>query len=160
MSTSPRTELPVIETGKPDRRIFAKVVLGAVGCTYAGMIGYPVYRYLDSPAEKAEAAAKVREVTLPKADALPVGSALIFKFGAKPALLIHQKDGTWSAMSAVCTHLACTVQYEPAQDRIYCACHGGVYDPRTGANISGPPPRPLDQYMVTLIADGVTVSRG
>jgi cytochrome b6-f complex iron-sulfur subunit len=158
--TGHRIELPTVESDHPTRRVFTKVVIGAVGCAYAGMIGYPVYRYLNSPAEKAEAAAAVSEVTLPKADELPPGSALIFKFGAKPALLIHQKDGSWSALSAVCTHLACTVQYEPAEDRIFCACHGGVYDPKTGANRSGPPPRPLEQYKVARTPGSVTVSRG
>jgi cytochrome b6-f complex iron-sulfur subunit len=154
-----RVGLPTLGD-QPSRRVFVKVAAGAVGCVYAGMVGYPVYRYLNSPAEKAAAAGAVSEVTLPKADELPPGSALIFKFGAKPALLIHQTDGTWSAMSAVCTHLACTVQYEPAEDRIFCACHGGVYDPKTGANVSGPPPRPLDQFRVTVAPGGVTVSRG
>ncbi|MFO0938269.1 MAG: Rieske (2Fe-2S) protein [Gemmataceae bacterium] len=155
-----RVELLTADDNHPDRRVFMKVVGGTVGCVYAGMISYPVYRYLASPAEKAEAAAAVQEVTLPKADELPPGSAMIFKFGAKPALLIHQKDGSWSALSAVCTHLACTVRYEASENRIFCACHGGVYDPKTGGNVSGPPPRPLDQYKVTLVPGSVTVSRG
>lgn len=155
-----RVELPVSDEESPTRRVFAKVAAGAVGCVYAGLIGYPVYRYLNSPAEKAAAQAAVNEVTLPKADELPPGSALIFKFGGKPALLIHLKDGSWSAMSAVCTHLACTVQYEAAEDRIFCACHNGVYDPKTGANRSGPPPRPLDPYKVAVAAGSVTVTRG
>lgn len=154
-----RVELSV-EGEHPGRRAFVTVAAGAVGCVYAGLVGYPVYRYLRSPVEKAEATAAVSEVTLPKADELPPGAALIFKFGAKPALLIHQKDGSWTAMSAVCTHLACTVQYEPDGDRIFCACHNGVYDPKTGANVSGPPPRPLDLYKVTLSPGAVTVSRG
>ena len=51
-------------------------------------------------------------------------------------MLIHHQDGSWVALSAVCTHLGCTVQYEPQANRIHCACHGGVYDPRTGANVS------------------------
>ena len=55
-------------------------------------------------------------------------------------MLIHHEDGTWSAFSAVCTHLGCTVKYEPEQNRIYCECHGGTYDPYTGAAVAGPPP--------------------
>ena len=64
----------------------------------------------------------------------------MFKFGTAPAMLIHHEDGRWVAMTAVCTHLGCTVQYEPQADRIHCACHGGVYNAYTGANVSGPPP--------------------
>lgn len=160
-SNTQRVELPTVgEADHLGRRAFFAVAAGTVGCVYAGMIGYPVYRYLESPVEKAASAAAVNEVTLAKANELPKGAALMFKFGSKPALLIHQKDGSWTAMSAVCTHLACTVQYEPDQDRIFCACHGGVYDPRTGANVSGPPPRPLDQFKVAVGAGTVTVTRG
>jgi cytochrome b6-f complex iron-sulfur subunit len=84
---------------------------------------------------------------------------MMFKFGPKPALLIHHADGTWVAMSAVCTHLGCTVQYEGPQNRIFCACHGGVYDARTGANVSGPPPKPLSQFRVEVSDGRVVISR-
>ena len=85
----------------------------------------------------------VTEVTLDKAQDLPLGSALMFKFGSSPAMLIHGADDSWVAFSAVCTHLGCTVKFEPELNRIHCSCHGGTYDPHTGKNISGPPPKPL-----------------
>lgn len=160
METGERTPLATVDDKPTDRRFFLQAALGAAGCSaYLGMIGYPVYRYLASPMEKAAATAAVNEITLKGADELKPGSALMFKFGSTTSMLIHLKDGTWSAMSAVCTHLACTVNYEPEQDRIFCACHGGVYDPRTGANKSGPPPRPLDAFKVTVQPGSVTVSR-
>ena len=62
-------------------------------------------------------------------------------------------------MTAVCTHLGCTVQYEAQADRIHCACHGGVYNAYTGANVSGPPPKPLKLFKVAVGTDGVQVSR-
>jgi cytochrome b6-f complex iron-sulfur subunit len=101
----------------------------------------------------------VTEVTLKDAEKLPLGSVLMFKFGTRPALLIHHEDGRWISMTAVCTHLGCTVQYEPQADRIHCSCHGGVYNAYTGANVSGPPPKPLTLYKVSLNPDGVLVSR-
>jgi cytochrome b6-f complex iron-sulfur subunit len=51
------------------------------------------------------------------------------------------------------------VQYEPDADRIHCACHGGVYNAYTGANVSGPPPRPLRLFKVAVNETGVEVSR-
>lgn len=146
-------------TNSADRRFFVKVALGAAGFCYAGAIGYPVYKYLASPIEKAEANAAITEVTLPEAQKLPAGSALMFKFGSRPCLLIHRDDGTWVALSAVCTHLGCTVQYQPGQNRIYCSCHGGTYDPKTGANVSGPPPKPLKAYKTSLTDKGILVTR-
>jgi cytochrome b6-f complex iron-sulfur subunit len=50
------------------------------------------------------------------------------------------------------------VQYEPQANRIHCACHGGVYDARTGANVSGPPPKPLTRFKVAVNDGGVEVS--
>ena len=46
----------------------------------------------------------------------------------KPAMLIHHKAGTWTALTAVCTHLGCTAEYVPDRDIIHCNCHGGEYD--------------------------------
>ncbi len=151
----PATE-PAGETAT--RRTFI-IAAGAAGLCYVAALGYPVYRYLASPAEMASEAVAVTEVSLKDAHKLPAGSVLMFKFGAAPAMLIHHNDNTWVALTAVCTHLGCTVQYEPQMSRIHCACHGGVYDPRTGANVSGPPPKPLKLFKVTVNNTGVEVSR-
>lgn len=140
------------------RRAFLAAA-GAAGICYAAALAYPVYRYLASPSEMALNETAVTEVTLKDAQKLPAGSALMFKFGPSPAMLIHHQDGRWIALSAVCSHLGCTVQYEAQADRIHCACHGGVYDAYTGANVSGPPPRPLKLFKVAVNDSGVEVSR-
>jgi len=140
------------------RRAFL-LAAGAAGLCYTAALGYPIYRYLASPAEIASSASAITEVTLKDAQKLPPGSVLMFKFGTAPAMLIHHQNGVWVALTAVCTHLGCTVQYEPQANRIHCACHGGVYDPRTGANVSGPPPKPLKQFKVAVNEAGVLVSR-
>lgn len=141
------------------RRGIVKVAIAGVGLAYAAAVGYPVYRYLNSPVEKSAELAKVKEVTLPEADKLPIGTAMVFKFGVRPALLIHHQDDSWVALDAVCTHMGCTVAFDPAKTKIVCACHGGVYDPKTGEAIEGPPPRPLTKFDVTVAAGSVTVRR-
>lgn len=141
------------------RRTFVKLGLGAIGAGYAAAIGYPIYAYLSTPAQRAAEASAVTQTTLDGADKLPVGSAMMFKFGVKPALLIHHKDGSWVALNAVCTHLGCTVQFESEKDRIFCACHGGVYDAKTGANVSGPPPKPLTAYKVEVQDGRIVVAK-
>lgn len=143
----------------PTRRTFIQVAAGAVGLCYATALGYPVYRYLESPIEKAEGVAVVNEVALTEAKKLAPGTALMFKFGSRPAMLIHHKDDSWVALIAVCKHLGCTVQYEGEADRIYCACHGGVYNAHTGGNVSGPPPKPLDRLVVKVTDAAIVVSR-
>jgi cytochrome b6-f complex iron-sulfur subunit len=143
---------------KRTRRAFLAAA-GAAGLCYTAALGYPIYRYLASPEEIASNASAVTEVSLKDAQKLPLGSVLMFKFGTAPAMLIHHLDGTWASLSAVCTHLGCTVQYEPQADRIHCACHGGVYNAYTGANVSGPPPKPLKRFKVAVTETAVEVSR-
>lgn len=141
------------------RQTFLRAVLGGAGAVYAAGMAYPVYRYVASPVEKSAKEAAVTEVTLKDAQKLAPGSAMMFKFGSKPSLLIHHDDGSWTALTAVCTHLGCTVSYEADKKRIHCACHGGVYDPKTGGNVSGPPPKPLLRYAVKVMDVAVIVSR-
>ncbi|MFA6562508.1 MAG: Rieske (2Fe-2S) protein [Verrucomicrobiia bacterium] len=146
-------------TGGVSRQTFLRAAVGSAGVIYAAGLAYPVYRYVASPVEKAAKESAVTEVTLKDAQKLAPGSALMFKFGSKPSMLIHHNDGTWTALTAVCTHLGCTVHYQEDKKRIHCACHGGVYDPKTGANVSGPPPKPLKRYEVKVTDAAVIVSR-
>ena len=66
-------------------------------------------------------------------------------------------DG-FTEISAVCTHLSCTVQYRSDLQEIWCACHNGHYD-LNGRNVAGPPPRPLRSFTVTEQNGDVVVSR-
>jgi cytochrome b6-f complex iron-sulfur subunit len=147
------------EPGEQNTRRAFLVAAGAAGLLYTAALGYPIYRYLASPSEMALSATAVTEVTLKDAHKLPRGAVLMFRFGTAPAMLIHHEDGRWVGLSAVCTHLGCTVQYESQADRIHCACHGGVYNAYTGANVSGPPPKPLKLFKVAVNETGVEVSR-
>jgi len=54
--------------------------------------------------------------------------------------------------SNICTHLACRVNWPPEVQHYISPCHDGHFD-MLGRNVSGPPPRPLDEFM-TRIEDG------
>lgn len=138
-----------------ERRSFLNYLLGtSVGATLVA-IAYPILKFVIPP-EIIEAAQT--SVVAGKVNELPVNSGKIFKFGNKPGLIIHTADGQFKALSATCTHLDCIVQYQPDQKRIWCACHNGVYN-LSGQNVSGPPPRPLDEYVVNVRGDEVHVSK-
>ena len=126
---------------------------------YAAAIGYPVYRYLATPAVRARAEGQVTTVAIPEKNLPGAGSATMFLFGSRPSLLIHHQDGSFVAFDAVCTHLGCTVRFEPQNNRIFCPCHGGTYDMNSGAVIAGPPPKPLRSYRVEVTDGNVVVSR-
>ena len=50
---------------------------------------------------------------------------------------------------AVCTHLGCTPEWKPSENKFKCPCHGSGYDSE-GINFEGPAPRPMDRAQVTL----------
>ena len=142
---------------RPNRRSFINWFLGTTAGAFLVSVFYPVSRYLVPP-EVAESTAG--SVTLAiKPDDVKPNSGQIFKFGNKPALLVRTAGGELRAFSAVCTHLNCTVQYRPDLSQIWCACHNGHFD-LNGKNVEGPPPRPLDVFVVNARGNQIVVSRG
>jgi len=139
------------------RRKFINWFLATSGGAFLLSVLYPIARYLIPPPAGESAAASV---TLPvkPADVKP-NSGQIFKFGSRPGILIRTPAGELRAFSAVCTHLNCTVQYRSDLSHIWCACHNGHFDLK-GQNIAGPPPRPLDQYVVNARGDQIVISKG
>ncbi|HWQ02960.1 MAG TPA: Rieske (2Fe-2S) protein [Candidatus Nitrosotenuis sp.] len=150
MSRSPQE----IVAPAPDRR----QLLGWVVCSgilaSLGSILYPIFKFLLPP--------KLRELdadtVAAKINELAPNSAKLFRFGSKPALLVRLADGTYRAFNSVCTHLNCTVQFRTREHDIWCACHNGVYDLH-GKVVSGPPPRPLEQFTVHIRGQEVVVTR-
>jgi cytochrome b6-f complex iron-sulfur subunit len=57
---------------------------------------------------------------------------------------------------ARCTHLGCTPDWKPGENKFKCPCHGSGYDSE-GVNFEGPAPRPLDRAKVELDAEGQIV---
>ena len=127
---------------------------GGVFASVASFL-YPVLRYLVPPRV---ANLGGDEVVACKKSEIGLNSSKIFRFGTRPALLIVTAEGEYRALSAVCTHLGCTVQYRPDLREIWCACHNGMYD-LNGRNVSGPPPRPLEQFQVHVRGEELVVSR-
>ncbi len=130
-----------------------------VGTTVGGLLAavlYPVARYLVPPVAGGPS---VNSVTLNiKPNDIAANSGQIFKFGAEPGILLRTPSGDLRAFTAVCTHLGCIVQYDPAHQDIWCPCHNGHYNLQ-GANISGPPPKPLTEYTVNVRGGEIVVSK-
>ncbi len=148
------------QTQLVNRRKFIDILLGGSGLAVLGGLLYPLFRFFTPPAQEE---AIVSSVNLGSVNDYPPNSSKIFRFGSKPGIIIRDKDEQFRAFYATCTHLDCTVQYEVASESIWCACHNGRYD-LSGANISGPPPRPLSALQVNILPESnelvITVPEG
>lgn len=140
---------------KPARRRFLEYFLGTGVVASLVSFAYPVIRYLIPP-EQTDLGPNM--VVAAKVGELKPNSGMIFPFAGRPALLILTANGKYHALSAVCTHLGCTVQYRPDMHEVWCPCHNGVYS-IDGANISGPPPKPLQEFSVVVKGKDIYVQR-
>ena len=131
------------------RRDFLKVLKGTGAVLGIGAIGVPVVSYFYPP--------KLEEmpsepVLVCAEEELPVGDSKTVKFGRYPAIIVHLESGL-KAFSAVCTHFACIVKWNPDDKRLDCPCHDGYFSAENGAVLDGPPPEPL-AMLETEVVDG------
>ena len=69
--------------------------------------------------------------------------------------VVRNSEGIF-VIYATCTHLGCTPDWKPSENKFKCPCHGRGYDTE-GVNFEGPAPRPLDRAKVELDAEGQIV---
>jgi menaquinol-cytochrome c reductase iron-sulfur subunit len=89
------------------------------------------------------------------------------KFLPDERVLVFRDGNTFHAISAVCTHLGCTVRAEPMSNaetiesdgaplklthRFLCPCHGSQYR-GDGTNVAGPAPKPLAWFRLSIAPD-------
>ncbi len=147
----------VTELREPEgtrRRFLTWFLSTSVGLFLIAVL-YPVSRYLMPPPLEESPARTVRLTVTP--EEVKPNSGQIFKFGSRPGILIRTPSGELRAFSAICTHLACIVQYRPDLGHIWCACHNGHFD-LNGKNMTGPPPRPLERYVLKVQQERIVVS--
>jgi Rieske Fe-S protein len=137
------------------RRSFITSILTLGAAGLSASIIYPIIKYLIPPKQTE---VEVTSVMAGNVKDIENNSYKIVRFGNKPVILIRTEEGNFKALSAQCTHLDCTVQYKKSEGVIWCACHNGKYD-LNGRNISGPPPRPLEPYLVNIKGGQVFISK-
>jgi nitrite reductase/ring-hydroxylating ferredoxin subunit len=119
--------------GKASRGAMAAGLMGG----YGGL-GAIALRYL-YPARPDELAWQY----VAQVDAMEVGEALLYQGPSGETINIARQgrdggDGDFVALSSTCPHLGCQVRWEAQNDRFFCPCHNGVFDP-SGKGIGGPP---------------------
>ena len=79
--------------------------------------------------------------------------------------VVREEQGSFYALSAVCTHLGCTTKWNDigaagnSAAVISCPCHGSLFN-KYGEVLQGPAPRTLDKYRVQLEDDKLVINTG
>ena len=138
-----------------------KMAISLIGGLIGTALGIPAIAYIIGPALKTDQANWIRVSSL---STIELRTPMLFKPKVtrqngwmveeeEVGVYVHTEDGSnYIALSNICTHLGCRVRWIAEREQFLSPCHNGVFD-KYGYVISGPPPRPLDEF-VTKIEDG------
>ena len=96
------------------------------------------------------------EVVIAQDSALVAGEGFNFKANdGTDAILFKTKDEKVYALSRICSHERCSVEFDLSQNILICLCHGATFEATDGNVISGPTQRGLKKINVKIDGDNV-----
>lgn len=72
-------------------------------------------------------------------------------------LIVRTGEQMYVALSKICTHQGCTVEYNKNNNTVPCACHGSLFN-IDGAVLNGPATASLKKYSTKLEGNKLTIS--
>ena len=85
--------------------------------------------------------------TVGKVEEIKAGTVVPYKSGR--LYLVCLQDGGFLALSLKCTHLGCSINWNPEKNEFICPCHSSIFDLK-GNVIKSPASRPLEIYKVVI----------
>lgn len=137
------------------RRGFMSAIVTFMGSAIGAIVGLPGIAYLVSPGMKEQKSNNW--LSLGPLDGFRIGVPTAFNYTtskingwektvkSSTVYIVRNTEGHVKAFSNICTHLSCNASWHKEQGHYICPCHDAHYA-MDGAVISGPAPRPLDQY--------------
>lgn len=133
-------------------------IFGVCGLVTVGL-GIPAIAYVISPTRQAtQTEVWIRVGAVSKVE---VGTPTLFKVKIQRTTgwivneeelsfyVLTENGRDYIVLSNICTHLGCRVRWIADQEQFFCPCHNGVFD-KVGNVISGPPPKPLNRFVVKI----------
>ena len=116
----------------------------------------PAVEDTQTPSTPEQSPSQGGEVVIAQVSALVAGEG--FNFTANDgtdAILFKTKDEKVYALSRICTHEGCSVNFDLSQNKLICPCHGAEYESGEGNVLSGPTQRALKKINVKIDGDNV-----
>jgi cytochrome b6-f complex iron-sulfur subunit len=130
-------------------------LLGGTLLAGLGSVVAAVAAYLFPRAEVTSALGPPR-LRVGHVDDLPLGSGELTLVRGEPVWVVHVPKG-FLALSAVCTHKGCIVDWDTKGRVFHCPCHKGGFDER-GNVLTGLPLQALRPFHVGVVGDEVFVA--
>lgn len=143
---SPRIGGPAAPPRDAGRRSFLAWLGVGLGGVVVAELAWLLASFL-RPRKVASAKGEAEVLVAGPVDRFESGTVTAFPQGK--FYLARLADGGFLALARECTHLGCTVTWEPAQSRFLCPCHASAFDLQ-GDVLSPPAPRSLDLYAVSI----------
>lgn len=106
--------------------------------------------------DSAPAAAPGGEMVIAQVSALVAGEGFNFKANdGTDAILFKTSDDKVYALTRVCTHNGCSVDFDSAGNKLVCPCHGAQYQASDGTVISGPTEKALKKINIKVDGENV-----
>jgi len=146
------------------RHQFVTAVSGFLGAVMGIVVGLPAIGYIISPARNVKK--KEGWIPLGPVDQIPVGVPTLLNFTVSQVngwektvstygvFVLINEDNQIQALSNICTHLSCRVNWKDESQTYSCPCHSAAFD-INGDVVDGPPPRPLQSYLAEVDENGI-----
>jgi len=124
----------------------ARDVLGlsSTALMVAGLFGgYGLFAWLSARFMLPARIGEVHQLFVTRVSDVPVGGTLLYLTPDGRTVNITRRSAgatadDFIALSSTCPHLGCQVGWEPQNNRYFCPCHNGTFDP-SGKATGGPP---------------------
>jgi len=153
------------------RRRVLEVVVGALATAVGLVLAVPAAAFLTFPTRKRTVSGADEPLDVARLDALPEGKPVRVTVKAPTrrdawtafsdvtlggCWLVRQGDKV-SALSTVCPHAGCAVDWDQEGAAFVCPCHDSRFS-LDGVRQSGPSPRPLDAFDVDVKDGRISVA--
>lgn len=148
-----------VQSGQSARRSFLSFLIGLFSLGVIGGAGKVLFQYIWPPKKltglETEGGNKVLNIPLSE---IEVNSSKKVRFAGGTYIVVRTENGVF-ALSAVCTHLGCLVNWEADAREIVCPCHAARFD-LNGNVIGGPAPKPLQKIKATIVNGNIEIKEG